>query len=61
MPVWERLAQVDALDASATAMALAGLRSEHPDATEQDLQAMLLARRRAAFGGRESQHQRKRL
>ena len=45
MPVWRRLAQVDALNALTDALGLADLRRRHPDATEGQLRQALLARR----------------
>lgn len=49
MPVWKRLAQVDALYEAATAMTLVGLRRQHPGAGEPALRAMLVERLRAAL------------
>lgn len=44
----ERLAQVDGLCAAAAAMAMAGLRSQHPTASAAELAAMLAERVRLA-------------
>jgi hypothetical protein len=45
----ERLAQVDGLCAAASAMALAGLRSQHPAASAAELAAMLADRVRLSW------------
>ena len=49
MPPWKRLTQVDGLQATATAMALADLRRRHPGASESELRTRLLDRLRAAW------------
>jgi len=41
MPVWERIAQIDALNAMAEAFTIAGLRRAHADATEAQLREMV--------------------
>ena len=41
MPVWERMAQIDALNAMAEAFTMAGLRRTHPGASEAQLRALL--------------------
>jgi hypothetical protein len=50
MPVWQRLAQVDAMNAMAEAFTLAGLRRLHPGADNAQLHRMLVARRLLALG-----------
>ena len=45
----ERLAQVDGLCAATAAMAMAGLRSQHPAATGAELAALLAERVRLAW------------
>lgn len=51
LPVWRRLAQVDALHALCEAMALGELRRRDPEANERQLRERLLERRRRASGG----------
>jgi hypothetical protein len=41
MPVWERMAQIDALNAMAEAFAMAGLRRAHAGATEAQLRELV--------------------
>lgn len=48
--MWQRLAQVDELNAMAEAFTLAGLRRLHPGADNAQLLRMLVARRLAALG-----------
>jgi hypothetical protein len=50
MPVWQRLAQVDALNTLADALALADLRRRHPQAGEAALREWLRDRRLLALG-----------
>jgi hypothetical protein len=50
MPVWQRLAQVDALNELADAMALADLRRRHPQEGEARLRELLRDRRLLALG-----------
>ena len=50
MPVWLRLAQVDAMNAMAEAFTMAGLRRLHPGADDAQLRRMLAARRLLALG-----------
>jgi len=50
MPVSQRIAQVDELNATAEAFAVAGLRRLHPDADDAQLRRMLVARRLQALG-----------
>ena len=45
----DRLAQVDGLCAAAAAMAMAGLRSQHPAASASELAAMLAERVRLSW------------
>jgi hypothetical protein len=45
MPVWERIAQIDALNAMAEAFTMAGLRRAHRGATEAQLRELVRARR----------------
>ena len=41
MPVWQRIAQIDALNAMAEAFTMAGLRRAHGGATEAQLRALV--------------------
>ena len=50
MPVWERIAQIDALNAMAEAFILAGLRRAHPDASEARLRELVRDQRLRSVG-----------
>ena len=41
MPPWRRLAMMDELNATARTLALSGLKSRHPNASEEELQRRL--------------------
>ena len=45
MPVWQRIAQIDALNAMAEALTMVGLRRHHPAATPAQLRHLLRDRR----------------
>lgn len=51
MPVWERIAQIDALNAMAEAFAMAGLRRAHQSATEARLRELVREQRLRSAGG----------
>jgi hypothetical protein len=50
MRVWQRVAQVEALNALAENFTMAGLRPRHPDATETQLRQLLRDRRLQMLG-----------
>ena len=50
MPVWERIAQIDALNAMAEAFTMAGLRRIHAGATEAQLRELVRDRRLKSLG-----------
>ena len=51
MPVWERIAQIDALNAMAEAFTVAGLRRAHQGATEAQLREFVRDQRLRSAGG----------
>jgi hypothetical protein len=50
MPVWERIAQIDALNAMAEAFTVAGLRRAHQGATEARLRELVRDQRLRSTG-----------
>ena len=50
MPVWQRIAQIDGLNAMAEAFTIAGLRRTHADATEAQLRELVRDQRLRSLG-----------